>query len=289
MRDRQPTMRSRELGEGLRRAMEAAGLTGVEAARRLDWSPCRVSRMLSGTRGTTEVDVAMFLTVCGVRGRERKRLLAVCQDQGVPGWLQEYGDLLATLVDHEDKAQRITDFEATWVPGLLQTPDYARALLSRSVSIPEGEVEKRVATRLARQELFTRGTGAQFEFFVHETALQLPVGGAAVLSDQLHHLLRMSVRPPMTVRVVPTAVGAHAGLDGSFRLMEFAEFHPVVYLESETTALFLERREPVAAYRRILHALAEVALDEGHSRDLIATVAQELFADLEDDHEYTRP
>ena len=94
MHNRQPTMRSRELGEGLRRAMEAAGLTGVEAARRLDWSPSRVSRMLSGTRGTTKVDVAMFLTDCGVRGRERTRLLAVCQDQGVPGWLQEYGDRL---------------------------------------------------------------------------------------------------------------------------------------------------------------------------------------------------
>ena len=286
MSDREPTMRSRELGEGLRRAMEAAGLTGVEAARRLDWSPSRVSRMLSGTRGTTEVDVAMFLTVCGVRGRERKRLLAVCQDQGVPGWLQEYGDRLpkqlVTLLDQEDKAQQITEFESTWVPGLLQTPDYARALLSRSVSVPENEVEEWVAARLARQELFTRGTGARFEFFLHETALRLPVSGGAVLSDQLHHLLRMSVRPPITVRVVPAAVGAHAGIAGSFRLMEFAEFHPVVYLESETTALFLEKREQVKAYRRILHALAGAALDEGHSRDLIATVAQELSADLED-------
>ena len=286
MHNRQPTMRSRELGEGLRRAMEAAGLTGVEAARRLDWSPSRVSRMLSGTRGTTEVDVAMFLTVCGVRGRERKRLLAVCQDQGVPGWLQEYGDRLpkqlVTLVDHEDKAQRITDFEATWVPGLLQTPDYARALISRVITVPTDEVEERVAARLARQELFGRGTGARFGFFLHETALRLPVGGAAVLSDQLHHLLRMSVRPPITVRVVPAAVGAHAAVNGSFRLMEFPEFHPVVYLESDTTALFLEKREQVTAYRRILGALAEVALDEGHSRDLIATVAQELSADLED-------
>ena len=89
MRNREPTMRSRELGEGLRRAMEAAGLTGVEAARRLSWSPSRVSRMLAGTRGTTEVNVAMFLTVCGVGRRERDRLLAVCQDQGVPSWLQE--------------------------------------------------------------------------------------------------------------------------------------------------------------------------------------------------------
>jgi transcriptional regulator with XRE-family HTH domain len=274
MHNRQPTMRSRELGEGLRRAMEAAGLTGVEAARRLDWSPSRVSRMLSGTRGTTEVDVAMFLTVCGVRGRERKRLLAVCQDQGVPGWLQEYGDRLpkqlVTLLDHEDKAHGITDFEATWVPGLLQTPDYARALISRVVTVPKVEVEERVAARLARQELFSRGTGARFAFFLHETA------------DQLHHLLRMSVRPPVTIRVIPAALGGHAAVNGSFRLMEFPEFHPVVYLEGETTALFLEKREQVGTYRRILGALAEVALDEGHSRDLIATVAQELSADLED-------
>jgi hypothetical protein len=168
------------------------------------------------------------------------------------------------------------------VPGLLQTPDYARALISRVITVPTDEVEERVAARLARQELFGRGTGARFGFFLHETALRLPVGGAAVLSDQLHHLLRMSVRPPITVRVVPAAVGAHAAVNGSFRLMEFPEFHPVVYLESDTTALFLEKREQVTAYRRILGALAEVALDEGHSRDLIATVAQELSADLED-------
>jgi hypothetical protein len=148
--------------------------------------------------------------------------------------------------------------------------------------VPADEVEERVAARLARQELFGRGTGARFGFFLHETALRLPVGGAAVLSDQLHHLLRMSVRPPVTIRVIPAAFGGHAAVNGSFRLMEFPEFHPVVYLESETTALFLEKREQVTAYRRILGALAEVALDEGHSRDLIATVAQELSADLED-------
>ena len=286
MRDRQPTMRSRELGEGLRRAMEAAGLTGVEAARRLDWSPSRVSRMLSGTRGTTEVDVGMFLAVCGVCRRERDRLLAVCQDQGVPGWLQEYGDRLpkqiVTLVDHEDKAHGITDFEATWVPGLLQTPDYARALITQAGTVPADEIEERVSARLARQELFGRGTCARFAFFVHETALRLPVGGAAVLSDQLHHLLRMSVRPPVTIRVIPAALGGHAAVNGSFRLMEFPEFHPVVYLESETTALFLEKREQVNAYRRILYRLAGAALDEGHSRDLIATLAQELSSDLED-------
>ena len=286
MRDREPTMRSRELGEGLRRAMEAAGLTGVEAARRLSWSPSWVSRMLSGKRGASEVDVAMFLTVCGACRRERDRLLALCQDQGVPGWLQEYGDRLpkqlVTLLDQEDKAHGITDFESTWVPGLLQTPDYARALLTQAGTVPADEIEERVSARLARQKLFGRGTGARFAFFVHETALRLPVGGATVLGDQLHHLLRMSVRPSVTIRVIPAALGGHAAVNGSFRLMEFPEFHPVVYLEGETTALFLEKREQVGTYRRILGALAEVALDEGHSRDLIATVAQELSADLED-------
>ena len=96
-------------------------------------------------------------------------------------------------MDHEDKAHGITDFEATWVPGLLQTANYARALISSVITVPKDEVEERVAARLARQELFTRGTGARFGFFLHETALRLPVGGAAVLCDQLHHLLRMSV------------------------------------------------------------------------------------------------
>ncbi len=229
--------------------------------------------------------VASFLALCRVTGPERDRLLALCQDQHTPGWLQQHGSRLpkqvVTLIDHEDKAVAIGEFQSMLVPGLLQTGDYARALLTEAGRVPVAEIGDRVAARLARQRLFSRERPARFTFFIHELVLRLPVGGPAVMSDQLHHLLRMSVRPYLTLRVVPAALGGHAGTGGSFELMEFAEFRPVAYLDSETSCLFLERREEIAAYQSILAALAQTALKEGESRELIATLATELYPDRE--------
>jgi transcriptional regulator with XRE-family HTH domain len=285
MRDQEPTVRSRELGEGLRRAMEQADLTGQQAARQLDWSPSWVSRLLSGKRNASPLHVAAILALCRVTGDERERLLALCQDQHTPGWLQQHGSRLPqqlrTLIDHEDKAVEIGEFQSMMVPGLLQTGDYARAVIQDPQTVPVDEVEDRVAARLARQRLFSRERPARFTFFLHEFVLRLPVGGPAVMSDQLHHLLRMSVRPYITLRVVPAALGAHAGITGHFKLMEFAEFKPVAYLESQTSCLFLERREEIAAYQHILATLAGTALKEGESRELIATLATELYPDRE--------
>jgi transcriptional regulator with XRE-family HTH domain len=286
MQDRDPTIRSRELGEGLRRAMEQAQLTGQEAARLLDWSPSGVSRLLSGKRGADQVRVSAFLAVCRVTGAERDRLLELCQEQRTPGWLQQHGSRLpqqlVTLIDHENKAVTIEDFQAIVVPGLLQTGDYARAVISRIATVPGPEIDDRVAARLARQILFSRERPARFTFYLHEFVLRLPVGDPAVMSEQLHHLLRMSVRPYLSLRVVPATLGAHAGSAGSFKLMEFAEFKPVAYMESETTSLFLEKPEEIAAYRRVLGSLAETALDEEESRKLIATLATELYLDRDD-------
>ncbi|MDQ3988315.1 MAG: DUF5753 domain-containing protein [Actinomycetota bacterium] len=129
------------------------------------------------------------------------------------------------------------------------------------------------------------GNDRRSSFYLHEAVLRLPIGGPAVMSDQLHHLLRISVRSYLTLRVLPASLGAHAGLSGPFTLMEFADFRPVVYLDSETSSLFLEKPEEIAAYRRILGALVDTALGEGQSRELIATVATELYADREDDHD----
>jgi Domain of unknown function (DUF5753) len=187
-----------------------------------------------------------------------------------------------TLIDHENKAVTISAFELTLIPGLLQTGGYAHAVISRIATVPAVEVDERVAARLARQCLLNRERPPQFTFYVHEFALRLQVGGATVMSAQLHHLLRMSVRPYLTLRVVPASFGAHAATAGAFKLMEFAEFKPVVYLESETCSLFLEKREEIAAYRCVLAALADAALGKGESRELIATVATECSADRED-------
>ncbi|MGH3837128.1 MAG: helix-turn-helix domain-containing protein [Pseudonocardiaceae bacterium] len=286
MPHREPTIRSRELGEALREIMKQAGLTGKQAAQMLDVTPSYVSMLLAGKRGASEVDIAAFLGVCRVKGPERERLLALCREQDTPGWFQQHGSRLpkqlVTLIDHENKAVAISDFEATLVPGLLQTGEYARAVISRIANVPPGEVNDRVAARLARQSLFSRERPARFAFYLHESALRLPVGGPAVMAEQLRHLHRMSARSYLTLRVLPVALGAHAAMAGTFRLMEFAEFKPVAYLESETTSVFLEKPEEIQAYRNILGALADTALGEGQSRELIAALATGLYADGED-------
>jgi hypothetical protein len=220
MPHREPTIRSRELGDGLRQAMEKAGLTGKQAAQTLSWSPSFVSLLLAGKRGTSEVDIAAFLGMCRVKGPERDRLLALCREQEDPGWLQQHGSRLPkqllTLIDHENKAVVISDFESTLVPGLLQTGHYASALLKEAGRVPAQEIDDYVAARLARQNLFSRDRPARFTFYVHEFVLRLPVGGPAVMTDQLHHLRRMSQRPYLTLRVVPASLGAHAATAASW-------------------------------------------------------------------------
>jgi transcriptional regulator with XRE-family HTH domain len=283
MPEHETTVRSRELGEGLRGVLERAGLTGKEIARQLDWSQSDVSRMLTGKRAVKETDVATLLGICRVRGKERQRLLNLCREANKPGWYQQHGSRLPkqlrTYIDHEDKAVVIADYAATLLAGSLQTGDYAHAVITRIVNIPASEVDERVAVQLARQSIFTRACPARYTFFVHEYVLRLPVGSAAVMSEQLHHLLRMSVRPYISLRVVPASIGAHAGVAGSFTFMEFAEIKPVVYLESATSTLFLEEHEEITAYQRIVAALAETALDAEQSRDLIRHLAVELHGD----------
>lgn len=186
------------------------------------------------------------------------------------------------MIDHENKAVEISDFQNTLVHGLLQTGDYARAVIWSNVNVPANEVEDRVTARLARQALFTRSRRATFTFFLHEFVLRAPIGGAAVMSEQLHHLLRMAVRSYLTLRVVPASRGAHAGMSGPFTLMRFTDFTPVVYLDSETSSLFLEKPEEITAYHRVLEALAETALDERESKELIGDLAVELYADRAD-------
>lgn len=110
-------------------------------------------------------------------------------------------------------------------------------------------------------------------FFIHEQALRLPVDGPEVMSDQLHHLLALSVRPYLTFRVVETSLGTHQGLSGSFTFMKFARHEPVVYADAESYGLFLDDKESVDAHLNVLKALDRVALDEEQSKELIAKIA----------------
>jgi transcriptional regulator with XRE-family HTH domain len=284
MDDREPTIRSRTLGEGLRRAMESAGVSGKTVADRIGCSGAHISRLLSGKRGATVEDVTSILTICGIRkGAERSYLLSLCEDPHRPGWFQQHGSRLPkqvrALVDHEDLTDRYLDFQPLVMPGLLQTSDYALAVMRGCTNTLADEVAERLAGRMARQEVLNRRNPACFEFIIHEWVLRTPVGGRLVMSDQLHHLLRMSVREHISIRVLPASIGAHAAMSGPFTLMHFPHFRPIVYLDSETSCLFLEQPEEIDAYRTLLRGLGETSLDERQSRDLIAELATKLSAD----------
>jgi transcriptional regulator with XRE-family HTH domain len=274
MQDREPTVRSREVGDFLRQAMRDAGYSGEDMARKLDWSASRVSRLVQGKRGGSD-----FLAICGVSAEERARLVKLCRDRMVEGWLQQYGSRLPlqvrTLVDHEMHATEISDFQSQLVHGLLQTGEYARAVISGCVNVPPAEVGDRVSARLGRAGLFSRDRPPKFTFYMHEFALRTPIGGCEVMSEQLHYLLRMSVRKYITLRVIPAAVGSHPALSGPFTLMDIPDFRPIVYIDSETSCLFLEKPEEIAAYRNILGSLGDVALNEGQSREVITRLAEQ--------------
>jgi len=262
----------------LRSAVNAARLNGRELAGLLGWDPAKLSDLLNGKGGVTELEVAHLLGVCRTPISERDHLLSLYREANARGWWQQHGSRLPvqlrTLIDHENAATEIIGWHMNLLPGLLQTSDYLRAVILSWPTIPAAEVDGRIKARLARREVFDGHR--QFTFYIHEQALRLPVGGPLVMSEQLHHVLRMSVRPYISLRVVRTSIGAHAGLAGSFTLMKFKSIQPVVFVETENSSLFVEDEAPVTGYQTVLGSLGRAALGEEQSRRLIASISEEL-------------
>ncbi|GAB3466278.1 helix-turn-helix transcriptional regulator [Actinophytocola sediminis] len=264
--------------------MECGGFHASGVARELGWSPSRVSRILSGKRGGSSHDVASFIAVCGVRGDERERLMGLSVDHG-PGWhIHHHPALprrLRTLVDHERRALSVDAFHGSTLPDLLQTRNYATALLDANPNVLRWDVADRVAGTLERQRIFDADDVPDCTFYVHEFVLHTPVGGAAVMSEQLYSLLRRSVRPTVSLRIVPRTAGAHAAMAGAFTLLNVRDFKRIVFLDGEVASHFLEAPGEVNAYRTVLRQLGVVALDEVRSRELIAKLATKLYGVLD--------
>ena len=275
---RESSARSRELGAELAKRRKKARYTTSDLARQLGWSASKVSRMESGERGQSEVDVAVYLAFCGVLREDLDVLLAMARETDDGTWLQPHGerlpDELRTLVFQETTATIIHSLELNRVPGLFQTEAYARALL-RAGLVAEDGIEARVRARMDRQGLLRRLDPPTLDFFIHEQGLRLPVGSRAVVHEQMLQLVFLTSRPQTRIRVVPIAAGPHPGLAGPFMLMRYAQHAPLVYVENQTTSLFLETWEHVETYRKILAGLAEMALDDGQSREFFATLASE--------------
>jgi transcriptional regulator with XRE-family HTH domain len=271
------SIRSRELGRHLRWAQERAGLSGVELATMLGWTVTALSRTLTGRRVTKDVDVAALLAVCRVIGAERERLLELCHPTDDPGLLRLADDRQwSAYLAHAGAAVRLVEFAPFSVPWLVQVPDYTRALLADSPMVPANSLEERVAARRAAVELVRVPT---VEVFLHEWLLRTPVHGAEVMSEQLHHLLSMSVRPSLSIRVLPIGHGVHVCGGGPFTLLEFADHLPVVYREDHAAGVLVDHPNEVRTCRSVVGQLDSVALDEQRSRELIAEVAAALYVD----------
>lgn len=274
------SVRSRQVAAALRELRERAGLSGAEVAKRMGMSPSKISRIETGNSGLQIEDVAALLGLYQVPASTRDELLDLVRRSEERGWwTRQPGlpQLWRSLIDFEAKATRVQNYEALVVPGLLQTAEYARALISGvAPTVSEAELDNLVAARMARQTVLTRASAPHFFAVVDEGALRRPVGGPGVMHRQLHHLLGVAEQPHVTVRVVPLAAGAHAGLRGPFVILEFADDPALVYLENHSTVLFLEEETDLAAYRVALGNILHAALAPAATAELITQIAAEL-------------
>jgi transcriptional regulator with XRE-family HTH domain len=273
------SVRSRQVAAELRALRERAGLSGSEVAKRMGMSPSKISRIETGNSGLQIEDVAALLGLYQVPAAKRDELLDLVRRSEERGWwTRQPGlpQLWRSLIDFEAKATRVQNYEALVVPGLLQTAEYARALIQGvAPTISDAELDNLVAARMARQAVLTRASAPQFFAVVDEGALRRPIGEPGVMRRQLHHLLGVIEQPHVTLRVVSTDAGAHAGLRGPFVILEFAEEPALVHVENQSTGLFLEEDADLAGYRLALGNILNSALAPAATAELIARLAAE--------------
>jgi hypothetical protein len=271
-------IRARELGNAVATAMAQTGLNVREVAEILGWPRATLVRFLGGRADVDQTDLIPLLAICLITGPEREHLLALNRTEPEPGWGRH--DLhRRILIDHEVRANAISHFAPNLVPDLLQTRDYALALLDDSADY-RPDAPRRFDVLMRRQNVLGYADRPRrFDFFLHERVTRIGIGGARTQSDQLCHLMRTNARPDVSLRVIPAARGDLG--KGQCALLEFADGDPVVYLERLVNSAFLTDPAELATYRDMFGVLASAALDEGQSRELIANRVVELYEDRE--------
>ncbi len=279
-----PTVLRIVLGSQLRRLREARGITCEEAGEAIRASHSKISRMELGRVRFRRRDVADLLALYGVAdAAESAAMLGLAERANEPGWWHSYTDILPgwfeVYIGLEEAASRIRCYEVQFVPGLLQTEDYARAVtLLGHPDAPGHEVERRVGLRMRRQSLLTQEDPPHFWAVVDEAALRRPLGGVEVMRRQLRHLVELTELPNVTLQVVPFDLGGHAAAGGPFSILRFAErdLPDVVYLEQLTSALYLDKRDEVDHYLAVMERLCIDAEPATHIRDTLNRLLQQL-------------
>lgn len=277
-----PTVRGRRLAAELRNLRDQRRLTCDQVAKLLDTSPATISRIENAKVRVSVQTLHSLLDLYQVPPYQWDALQHLAKDAAQSGWWLSYGDVLPKwfegYVALEAEASLIRNFELVLVPGLLQTPDYARALFQRNPrpDSPE-EINRVVEIRLERQRrLADRLAGPRLEAVLDEAVLHRPVGGPEVMCAQLDELIRMAKRPNVTIQVLPYSAGAHEAVNGAFHLLEFPDpsTPKVVYLDTLTGGLHLETTAEIGRYGVAFRKLRERAMDPVESITCIKDARQ---------------
>ncbi|WP_058047214.1 helix-turn-helix domain-containing protein [Streptomyces roseifaciens] len=281
-----PTVRRRRLGQELRKLRELKGMTAEEVAERLLVSQSKISRLENGRRSISQRDVR---DLCGVYGVEDHRivdsLMQMAKESRQQGWWHAFGDIpYSVYIGLETDAASLRVYEASLVPGLLQTPNYASAVTEGSWPEATGaDIERRVQVRMRRQERITDPENPlRLWAVIDESALRRIVGSREIMAEQMRQLVQFSMEPHITVQVLPYDVGAHPGMYGKFSILEFNDPQDAstVYLEGITSDLYLEKPNDVQTYSVMYEHLRMQALNADHSRQFIDRVAEEWAAEV---------
>ncbi|MEZ0075364.1 helix-turn-helix domain-containing protein [Planotetraspora sp. GP83] len=279
-----PTLPRMVLGAQLRRLREARGITAEEAGETIRASHSKISRLELGRTSFKRRDVADLLTLYGVTDEaERATLLAMAKQAGMPGWWQPYQDVVPpwrqAYLELEQAATVIRSYEPTFVPELLQTPGYARAVI-RSVhhEAPQTEIDRRVELRMKRQRILRRPDAPKLWTIIDEAALRRSAGGTATMRDQLRHLIDIAQLPQVTVQVMPFSRGGHAATAGPITFLRFPEdaLPDVVFLEQLTGGLYIDKSADIAHYWHVLNRLGIEAHTQRETRALIDRLLRDM-------------
>ncbi len=279
-----PTVRRMLLGSELRKYREAKGITRGEAGHHIRGSESKISRMELGRVGFKSRDVEDLLRLYGVADRDVIRTMAqMARDTKKPGWWQAYGDSLPNwfqvYVGLEEAATRIRVYEAQFVPGVLQTEEYARAIITGGAATPDPTAEDRVAVRMRRQRHIEDG-GVKFWAIIDEAAVRRPVGGPdlGIMRRQLQRLIEFCDHSDVTLQIIPFSAGVHAAEAGSFTILRYPDFglSDIVYLEQLTGSICLDKRQDIDAYTMAMERLSVIADPPSETKGLLKQMIDDL-------------
>ncbi len=269
------------LGARLRRLREAQRISPEEAGYVIRGSHSKISRLETGRVSFKDRDIVDLLTLYGVTDEaQREEIRELASRANRPGWWHDYSDMLASWFEDylglEEAAVQIGTYEAQFVPGLLQTEDYASAVILLEYSNPK-EINRRVSLRMARQVILSRPAPTTLWAVLDEAVLRRPIGGVRAMRAQLKHLIEMAEQPNVTIQIMPFTAGGHAAAGGSFSVLHFAEneLPDLVYLEQLASAQYLDKPDVVDTYTEVLDRLRDEAATPMESLKTLQTRLRE--------------